>query len=86
MKLQTFTSRLEAGKSNSLIYSADGKEGLIEVWKHMDSYIVTWEECPPGKQYDESEYTRDDRQVFSSLGQVLDYLRHHGIDPERFTP
>jgi hypothetical protein len=86
MKLETFKSRIENGKCNSLVYAANGKEGLISVWKHEGSYILTWEECLPGQQYDEAEYTRDDRRVFCSVDELIEHLRAEGVDPERFTP
>lgn len=86
MKYETFIQRVESGKSNSLTYSADNIEGLINVWKHSNKYIVTWEECPPGEQFDESQYTRDERREFNTLEQALEYLRTSGIELESFTP
>lgn len=86
MTLQTFIARIEDSKVNNLIYQAEGKEGLVSVWKHEGAYVLTWEECPQGQQYDESEYTRDEREQFSTIGQLIDYLDKAGVKPESFTP
>jgi hypothetical protein len=86
MNIDTFAKRVDSGKSNYFIYSSDGKDGMISIWKNMDLYILTLEECFPGCQYDESSYTRDERLEFSSLEQMFDYLVNRGIDPTYFTP
>lgn len=86
MKRETFIARLERGKSNNYTYSGDNEEGLIAIWKHFNDYILTWEECPKGRQYDESEYTRDEKHVFASLDSLLSFLKEHAIEVENFTP
>lgn len=86
MQIETFIARIESGKSCSHLYKRDGKESMINVWKHLQSYILTWEECLPGKQYDESEYTRDERKEFASVELLIDFLKEQGIDPESFVP
>lgn len=85
MTPQTFIRRLEEGKVNNLISSRAGQEGLVSVWWHKGSLILTWEECPTGHQYDESTYTRDDRQVFSNLKALLKFMADHGLEAEAFT-
>ena len=49
MKQETFAQRLSSGKVNNLTYSSNGKEGLISVWMHEGTYVLTWEEMPPGQ-------------------------------------
>jgi hypothetical protein len=86
MTADTFVARIESGKANNLVYSAGGKEGLVSVWKHESSYILTWEECPAGEQYDESTYTRNERHRFGSVEQLIDFLAGHGLKPKAFKP
>ena len=86
MKIETFVARLENGKANNFLYSANGRDGLIVVWKYMGLYIMTWEECLPGKQYDESDYTRDERLEFTNVEEMIAFLRDQGIDPTAFVP
>ena len=81
-----FITAIDSGKANNLVYSTEGKEGLVTVWKFEDSYILTWEECPVGEQYDESTYTRDERHKFVSVEQLVDFLADHGLKPEAFKP
>lgn len=86
MTTDTFLRRLEEGKANNLIYGVEGKEGLVCVWKHKDEFILTWEECPPGQQYDESTYTRDTRHVFPISTSLLDFLAENDLRVELFKP
>lgn len=50
MKKEFFLLRLEAGKACHFKYNLKGIAGLINVWKHNDSFILTWEECENGDQ------------------------------------
>jgi hypothetical protein len=86
MTLATFLKRLEDGKANNLIYSIDGKEGLLCVWKDKDDLILTWEECSPGEQYDESTYTRDSRYVFADCAKLQEFLATNKLEIEMFKP
>ena len=86
MMLRTFIDRIQAGKANSFTYASGGTEGLVSTWKYEDMLILTWEECPAGKQYDESTYTRDERHQFATVDEVLTFLRQNGLKPESFTP
>ncbi len=85
MKKETFVQRVSSGKVNNLAYFSNGKEGLISVWMHEGTYVLTWEECPPGEQYDEATYTRDERHVFAGIPEVLDFISSNGFDVELFT-
>jgi hypothetical protein len=86
MTTEKFIERIEAGKANNLVYKAGENEGLVSVWKHGGSYIVTWEECPAGEQYDESTYTRDERHQLGSIEQLMAFLADQGLSPEAFKP
>lgn len=84
--LDTFVKRLQNGKANNLIYSDGDKEGLVSVWIHEEAIILTWEECPIGEQHDESTYSRDERHVFESIGDLMTFLASNALKPELFTP
>jgi hypothetical protein len=86
MNIETFFNRLEKGKCNNYIYETDNNEGLICVWKHEGKLICTWEECASGTQYDETEYSRDERYVFDDSNSFIEFLQSHNIQPELFTP
>lgn len=82
----SFLSRLESGKSWSLIYKNKDRQGLVEVWRHGGWFIVTWEECPHGQQYDEAEYTRDERYQFDSGEELMAFLEANNLDLKSFKP
>ncbi|MDB5391761.1 MAG: hypothetical protein JWM11_7407 [Planctomycetaceae bacterium] len=86
MTIRTFLERLQNKQVNNLIYSANGLAGLISVWKHEESFVLTWEECPSGEQYDESLYTRNERLVFWSIDEILGFLATNDLKAESFTP
>lgn len=86
MTPQTFQNRIMAGKANNLVYSGNGKEGLICVWKYEDSFVLTWEECPAGEQYDESTYTRDEHFEFGSEDELFQFFLNNGLEVKSFTP
>lgn len=86
MNVNTFEKRLSDGKANNLVYSKDGKDGLVSVWMHDSRIILTWEECPRGEQYDESTYGRDDRFVFGTLAELMAFLSQNKLGVDLFTP
>lgn len=86
MTRETFLRRLDAGKGNSYLYEAPGAEGMVSVWKHEGRYVLTWEECPPGGQYDESGYTRDERHLFDDAEDLLAFLARRGLPLDGFRP
>jgi hypothetical protein len=86
MTLRTFMRRLAGGKVNNFTYTHTSKEGLVSVWKHAGSFVLTWEECPKGSQYDESSYTRDERHTFATVEELLGFLATNKLTPESFTP
>lgn len=86
MTPETFESRLNTGRSNHHIYRMADTEGKVSVWKYEQNYILTWEECPTGRQYDDSTYTRDERHTFDSLAALLSFLSEYNLSPEDFRP
>lgn len=86
MSPETFRKRLEGGKCNNHLYTAGDREGLVSIWKHQGRYVLTWEECPKGGQYNESSYTRDDRHLFADIDEVLSFLAENGLGVEAFGP
>jgi hypothetical protein len=86
MSPETFRKRLEDGRCNNHLYTSGDKEGLISVWKHQGNYVLTWEECPKGAQYNESSYTRDERYLLASVDEVIRFLIENGLTVETFRP
>ncbi|MCA9088366.1 MAG: hypothetical protein KDA90_06985 [Planctomycetaceae bacterium] len=86
MDATTFANRLFGGKTNCVVYSNGTNEGLVSVWMHGSSIVLTWEECPKGEQYDESTYTRDERHVFSTLDELTAFLSERNLSMESFAP
>lgn len=84
MKLETFTARIENGGACSLTYVANGKEGLVNIFECEGAVVLTWEECPAGRQYDEAEYTRDERYEFRVIAEVVDFMQKAGLELEQF--
>ena len=86
MSPETFWRRLEDGRCNNHLYTAGDREGLVSVWKHQGGYVLTWEECPKGGQYDESNYTRDERHLLASVDEVFRFLTDNGLSLATFHP
>ncbi len=86
MSPETFRNRLEDGRCNNYLYKMIGREGLVSVWKHQGSYVLTWEECPNGQQSDEASYTRDERHLLASLDEVIRFLTENRLTPAVFRP
>lgn len=81
-----FLKRLRAGKSVNCVYRRDDFAGLISAWAYEGRFILTWEECPAGEQYDESSYTRDDRREFATAEDVLAFVENSGYPHSAFQP
>lgn len=86
MKRETFLHRLTTGKTLNRLYEEGGRAGIVKIWRYEDSFVLTWEECPIGEQYDESTYTKDLRESFPTTEALLAYLQEKGLFPEGFTP
>ncbi len=86
MSPTTFRDRLEAGKANNHLYEVDDRQGLVSVWKLDDRWIMTWEECPRGQQFDEASYTRDEVHHFASFAALIEFLAARNLTPAVFRP
>lgn len=84
MMKSEFIDTIENRIALNYLYSTSTIEGLVTVWKHELKYVLTWEECPPGEQYDESRYTRDDVFHFTTTDDLLKFLADSQILIDRF--
>jgi hypothetical protein len=78
--------RLEGGEGVSAVFSHGSTESLINIWKLGARYILTWEEAPQGRQFDESQYTKDERHEFQSAEEIPAFLKKHSIPLDLFKP
>ncbi len=85
MDIDLFEKRLLTGKTNHLLYSKHGKDGLVAVWIHESHIILTWEECPKGCQYDESTYTRNERHSFETIHKLIIFLAQNDLNINLFS-
>ena len=60
MTSEGFLRRLRTGKVVNCIYRLGELAGLISAWPHDGGFVLTWEECRDGDQYNEHAYTRDE--------------------------
>ena len=86
MKMESFSNRLQSGKVNNYTYTHEGRTRLISTWNHESAFVLTWEECEPGREHDEHLYTKDEKRTFVSVDELVGFLRMQGIDVEKFTP
>lgn len=86
MSSDGFRRRLLSSKVVNCTYSRGEVVGLISAWLHQGRFVLTWEECPVGQQYDESTYTRDERYEFASAEDVLTFVESGGYPASAFDP
>ena len=86
MSQEGFLRRLRDAKVVNCTYRRDSTEGLISAWAHRGRFVLTWEECPAGEQYDESGYTRDERHEFTTAEEVLAFVERSGHPASAFGP
>ena len=86
MTPEGFLRRLRDGRAVNCVYRSGELEGLISAWRHEGRFILTWEECPAGQEYDESTYTRDERHEFATAEDVLAFVESSGHPPSAFSP
>lgn len=86
MTPEGFRDRLSAGKAVNCVYRAGELAGLISAWGYDGGFVLTWEECRDGDQYDESAYTRDERHRFATAEEVLTFVEDRGYPASRFEP
>ena len=86
MTPEGFLKRLRAGAVVNCTYRTGELAGLISCWAHAERYVLTWEECRHGEQYNENAYSRDERQLFDSAEEVLAFVERCGHPASVFTP
>ncbi|WP_165250421.1 hypothetical protein [Paludisphaera soli] len=86
MTSEGFLRRLRSGKSVNCIYQEGGQSGLISAWAHDGAFVLTWEACQDGRQFDEHAYTRDERHRFLTAEEVLAFVEHGGHPASTFGP
>jgi hypothetical protein len=86
MTTEGFLHRLHSGKAVNCTYRHGDFAGLISAWAHGGRFVLTWEECPDGGQYDESSYTRDERHEFASAEELLAFVERSGHPWSSFGP
>jgi hypothetical protein len=86
MTTEEFLRRLGAGKVVNCTYQRGELTGLISAWAHKGQFILTWEECKAGRQYDEHAFTRDERHVFDTAEKVLAFVERSAFPVSEFTP
>jgi hypothetical protein len=81
-----FLRRLDAGVVVNCRYRAGELAGLISAWRYAGAFVLTWEECRDGDQYNEESYTRDERHRFATAGEVLAFVEQGGYPAKQFGP
>jgi hypothetical protein len=86
MTTEGFLRRLRAGKVVNCTYHQGDLTGLIAAWAHGGGFVLTWEECRTGDQYNENAYTRDERYEFATAEEVLAFVEGKGYPASAFGP
>ena len=86
MSSDGFLRRLKTGKVVNCIYRQGELSGLISTWAYGGSFIITWEECRHGDQYNENAYAKDDRHIFETAEEVLAFVEQAGYPASEFHP
>jgi len=78
--------RLQDGKAVNLKYSKEGLSGIVNIWRYDNKYIITWEECEDGNQWNESAFTKDEKYEFKTIDEVMKFIDKHSFDINSFRP
>lgn len=70
----------------SCTYRTGELAGLISAWLHAGRFVLTWEECKDGDQYNEHAYTRDEPHTFDAAEEVLAFVEREGYSASVFSP
>ncbi|HVK14625.1 MAG TPA: hypothetical protein VM597_38155 [Gemmataceae bacterium] len=81
-----FLRRLRSGEVVNCLYRKGELAGLISGWPHAGAFVLTWEECRDGDQFNENAYTRDERHRFETAEQVLAFVKQAGYPASAFRP
>ena len=86
MSREGFLQRLLASKAVNCIYAEGDFVGLISAWAYGERFVLAWEECPAGQQFNETKYTRDERREFLTAEDVLAFVERSGYPASAFGP
>jgi len=84
MTKQNFRKLLSRGTAVHYKYKNDGQAGVVNIWLYKNRFVISWEECKDGDQFNESNYTRDDLNNFPDIDSVIDYLNSSSLSVEPF--
>lgn len=82
MNREKFISKIQSHKTCYYIYNENERNentGLIKVWLYDGQIILTWEECPPGLEYDEPSYTQDELHNFNSFEELETFFNDNNL-------
>lgn len=86
MTIETFSRRVESGKGVTYLYRRPDRHGGINIWKYQAVFVLTWEECFNGDEFNESNYTRNEVHHFEDVDAIIHFLTTHSIRIEKFVP
>ena len=86
MRIETFQQRLQSGKAVNHNYQLDGRTGIIDIWRHEDKFVLTWEEFAEGQFYNEQNYLRDEVHHFKDVEEIFHFLKTNKVNPTAFKP
>jgi len=84
MRKQVFVDRLNSRRAISYRYTSVNLAGLVNIWFHKNHFVLSWEECKDGDQWNEDNYTRDQLYNFVDVDAVVKFLENSGIASEFF--
>jgi hypothetical protein len=87
MDKERLSAEIRSGKTVRYIYynhESSGNTGLVEIGFHDGSIVLTWKECPPGSQYDESSYSLDEVHHFAGFAELYAFLEDHRLAYDHF--
>ena len=86
MTSEGFLRRLGAGRAVNCVYRQADLTGLISAWANDGRFVLTWEECRAGDQYNENSHSRDERHLFDTAEDLLAFVEERGYSAFAFSP
>lgn len=84
MTEETFRGFLSRHYAVFMKYKNEDRAGSVNVWFYNGNFILSWEECREGDQWNESNYSRDELHTFPDIDSAIRYLKMAGLDIEQF--
>ena len=84
MRKQVFVDRLNSRRAISYRYTSVNLAGLVNIWFHKNHFVLSWEECKDGDQWNENNCNRDEIHSFADVDAVVKFLENSGIASEFF--